>query len=39
MGRLLAYMVINVGFDDNKPHVLDKQRITHYALKQEINMA
>ena len=31
--ELLAYMAVNVDFDDNKSHVLDKQRITLYAFK------
>ena len=26
-------MAIKVDFDDNKPHILDKQRITYYAFK------
>ena len=28
---LLAYMAINIDFDDNKPHVFIKQRFINYA--------
>ena len=30
-GRLLAYMAINIDFDDNKSHVLIKQRFMNCA--------
>ena len=29
--RLLAYMAIDIDFDDNKPHVLIKQRFMYCA--------
>ena len=28
---LLAYMAINIDFDDNKPHVFIKKRFINYA--------
>ena len=30
---LLAYMAINIDFDDNKPHVLIKQMLMNCAFK------
>ena len=29
---MLAYMAINIDFDDNKPHVLIEQRFMHCAV-------
>ena len=33
MKVVLAYMAINIDFDDNKPHVFIKQRFMNYAFK------
>ena len=34
MGRLLAYIVINIDFDNNKPHVLINKELHIMLLKQ-----
>ena len=36
---LLAYMAINIDFDDNKPHAFIKQRFINYAFMMLWNLS
>ena len=36
---MLAYMAINIDFDDNKPHAFIKQRFINYAFMMLWNLS